>query len=193
MKQIGETLSGAEGVSLVCQTNMILSGKSTICGRYSEIAENVRHEYHVVAFSFLFLIYGLEVSYLYKRAIIITNNCLVKESEGSNSRITIDFVDGGLLEVLTKARDYIHKGHILLTHPLMGSIKPNETPYKSVAVSVDSDVENQVDFDSLMYMEQSVETSLKMLRNKPLRVWPESVLEDFRVIDYDLIKNAINN
>ena len=53
MIQIGETLSGAEGVSLVCQTNTILSGKSTICGQYSEITENVRHERHVVAFSFL--------------------------------------------------------------------------------------------------------------------------------------------
>ena len=53
MMQIGETLSGAEGVSLVCQTNTILSGKSTICGQYSEITENVRHEGHVFAFSFL--------------------------------------------------------------------------------------------------------------------------------------------
>ena len=130
---------------------------------------------------------------MYKKAILITNNYLVKESEASNNRISIDFVEGSLLDVLTKARDYIHKGHLLLTHPLMGSIKPNETPYKSIAVSVDFDGSGQVDYDSLMYMENSIETTLKLLRNKPLRAWPESVLEDFRVIDYDLIRNAVNN
>jgi hypothetical protein len=130
---------------------------------------------------------------LYKKAILITNNYLAKENEASNNRISIDFVEGSLLDVLIKARDYIHKGHLLLTHPLMGSIKPNETPYKSIAVSVDFDLNGQVDYDSLMYMENSIETTLKLLKNKPLREWPESVLEDFRVIDYDLIKNAVNN
>lgn len=122
---------------------------------------------------------------------IITNNKLVIDKEVKNNRIVLEFVDGGLLEVMYKARDYIHKGHKLLTHPLMGSIKPNETPYKSIAVSCKPELE--VDFDSLMYIENSIETSLKLIRNKPPRKWTEGVLEDFRVIDYDLIKNAFNS
>lgn len=95
------------------------------------------------------------------------------------------------MDVLIVARDYIHKGHILLTHPLMGSIKPNETPFKSVAIS--EKCGNMVELDSLMYIEKSIETVIKMLKNKPLREWKESILEDFRVIDCDLIYNAFNN
>lgn len=95
------------------------------------------------------------------------------------------------MEVLYKVRDYIHLGHVLLTHPLMGSVKPNETPYKSVAISFIC--ETEVDFDSLMYIEKSIETANKMLKNKPLRVWQESVLEDFRAIDFSLISNAFNS
>lgn len=33
-----------------------------------------------------------------------------------------------------KVRDRIHEGHLLLSHPLSGSVKPNETPYKSVMI-----------------------------------------------------------
>lgn len=93
------------------------------------------------------------------------------------------------MDVLTSVRDLIHKGHILLTHPLMGSIKPNETPYKTVVVSVRT--QEEIDFNSLMLIENSIETSRKFLINKPIRKWSESVLEDFRVIDFDLIKNAL--
>lgn len=124
-----------------------------------------------------------------EKVILITNNELTYNS--MNSKHEAILIDGSLMDVLTIVRDYIHKGHRLLTHPLMGSIKPNETPYKSVAISYKN--EGSVDIDSLMYIEKSIETASRMLINRPLRQWKESVLEDFRVIDYDLINNAINS
>ena len=68
-----------------------------------------------------------------EKAIIITNNVLSKE--GFEKTADVLFVEGSLMDVMKTARDYVHKGHRLLTHPLMGSIKPNETPYKTIAIS----------------------------------------------------------
>lgn len=126
---------------------------------------------------------------MHEKAIIFTNNQLAYDSLSPKYEVVM--VGGNLMLVLTTVRDYIHKGHVLLTHPLMGSIKPNETPYKTVVISHKT-VEG-VDYDSLMYIEKSIETANKMLTNRPLRNWKESILEDFRVIDYDLIFNAINS
>lgn len=123
-----------------------------------------------------------------EKAIIVTNNKLAYDSLSVKHKAI--FIDGTLMDVFTAVRDYIHKGHRLLTHPLMGSIKPNETPYKTVAVSLSC--EESVDMDSLMYIEKSIETAERLIKNRPLRNWNESVLEDFRVIDFDLINNAIN-
>jgi len=122
------------------------------------------------------------------KPIIITNNKISKEYYEQKYKVI--FVEGSLMDVFTTVRNYIHKGHELLTHPLMGSVKPNETPYKTVAITYAA--LNQVDFNSLMLIENSIETARKLLINKPVRNWPESVLEDFRVIDFDLIKNAVS-
>jgi len=37
-------------------------------------------------------------------------------------------------DVLIKVRDMIYDRHILLTHPQASSLKPNQTPYRSVMV-----------------------------------------------------------
>ncbi len=64
--------------------------------------------------------------------LIISNNKLVNENLSTHAEVL--FSEMTLLETMEKARDLIHKGYILLTHPLSGSIKPNDTPYKSIAL-----------------------------------------------------------
>lgn len=123
-----------------------------------------------------------------KKAIIVTNNDVSYENFKDKYRVV--FVEGSLMDVLTAARDYIHKGYMLLTHPLSGSIKPNETPYKTIAISETPGCE--LDFDSLILIENSMETAAKLLVNRQTKSWPESVLNDFMVIDFDLIKNALS-
>jgi hypothetical protein len=122
-----------------------------------------------------------------EKVIIVSNNVMV--SDAYKDKHEVIFIQGTLMDVLIKSRDLIHLGHTLLTHPLMGSIKPNQTPYKTVALSLKSSKE--VDMDSLEYIEKSISSVVKFLEMKPLRDWPESVLKDFRLIDYDLINNAI--
>lgn len=123
-----------------------------------------------------------------EKVIIVTNNDLTLEK--FKDKHQVEFIEGKLLDVLYKVRDYIHKNHKLLTHPLMGSIKPNQTPYKSVALSFKK--LNELDIDSLMFIEKSIETAENLIKNKPPREWSESVLNDFKVIDFDLIYNALN-
>ena len=65
--------------------------------------------------------------------LILTNNPLVVRC--LDKWYAIAYEDVGYRDILVKARDLVYLGHTLYTHPLSGSVKPNETPYKSVVVS----------------------------------------------------------
>lgn len=121
--------------------------------------------------------------------IIITNNKLVFEKYKNTYQVVFD-ENFSYLDVLEYVKNKIHEGHILVTHPLSGSIKPNETPYKTIMISKKK--ESSVDFNSLVIIEDSIATAKKFLKDKPTPNWPERVLEDFRIIDLSLIENAIN-
>lgn len=101
----------------------------------------------------------------------------------------IEFVEGlDYIKVLSIVRDRLHIGHQLLTHPLSGSIKPNETPYKSVIIS---GKKAELDQSGLIIVEESIITASKFIENKPTPNWPEGILDDFRVIDLSLMENVI--
>lgn len=120
--------------------------------------------------------------------IIITNNPDVKEK--FQDYFKVEFLeDKTYMEVLYYTRDLIHKGYELLTHPLSGSVKPNETPYKSIMLS--SKV-GDLDQSGLTILEESIQTVVKFTENKKTPNWTERVLDDFRVIDLSLMENVID-
>ncbi|WP_409226948.1 GrdX family protein [Gudongella sp. SC589] len=119
--------------------------------------------------------------------ILVTNNPDVRDK--FNDKFQVDYLENnGYIQVLEHIRDMIHKGHQLLTHPLSGSIKPNETPYKSVILSSRKD---ELDSSGLAIVEDSIIAARKFITNRPTPDWPEHVLEDFRVIDLSLMENVI--
>ena len=120
-------------------------------------------------------------------ATIITNNPLVFER--MNSRFKIDFRETDLKGILIEARNRIHAGHKLLSHPLSGSVKPNETNYKSLMIS---DEKAELDLDSLGIIESAIETTLKFLNMKEYK-WDIKVLDDFQEIDFTLISSAVES
>ena len=128
--------------------------------------------------------------FLYEKMTIVTNNPDVKSKyEGDH---TVIFVEGGYKDVLVKVRDLVHEGHQLLTHPLMGSLKPNETPYRSIAVSAKK---GPVDTDSVILISESIETFdkfAKIVRPDRGTNTPERLLADFRLIDLTLISSAVD-
>ena len=121
-------------------------------------------------------------------SIIITNNPYVNEKYKDTMEIMYKD-ELNYLEILEFLRDKIHAGHQLLTHPLSGSVKPNETPYKTIMISKEK---GELDQSGILIVEESIATAKKFQTNKPTPDWVESVLDDFRVIDLSLIENVID-
>jgi len=120
---------------------------------------------------------------------LISNNPLVYEKYSDEKDIIFSNAYT-YLDVLSITRNKIHEGHHLLTHPLSGSVKPNETPYKTVAITLDKCV---LDFQSLSIIEECINTAQKFIEGKKVPLWTEKLLEDFQLIDYYLIQNAIDS
>ena len=121
---------------------------------------------------------------------LITNNPEVLEKY--KNRFDTVFVEGGYKDVLLAVRDLIHEGSSLLTHPLMGSLKPNETVYRSVAVDVKT---GPLDMQSLNLIEEAIVTYDKFaLVVRPDRGMnaTERMKADFRAIDLSLISSALD-
>lgn len=117
--------------------------------------------------------------------VIITNNPMVNDR--FNKEYEVELCDCSYSDILIKVRDMVHAGHRLLSHPLSGSIKPNETPYKTVLVSKSQE---GLDFDSLRIIEDSIVTCRKFGSNRFHLT--EGICEDFMLIDLSLISGALS-
>ncbi|MCR6546106.1 GrdX family protein [Dehalobacterium formicoaceticum] len=117
-----------------------------------------------------------------EKAFIISNNPAVWQSYRQARQ-----VKGSLQEVFVDARNFIHQGSKLLNHPLAGSIKPNETPFKSLILTQER---GTLDYQSL----SMIESAMEILNKMPVlaRSWNNSVIEDFAMIDLNLLQSAID-
>ncbi len=121
-----------------------------------------------------------------KDFLILTNNPLVVKCLGNEYKIRFE-QDATYRGILVEARDMVYAGHALYTHPLSGSVKPNETPYKSIVLS---DVPKKFDTDMAAIMGESVQAFDKFTPRN--RVLTEKLLEDFQLIDYTLLCGALD-
>lgn len=119
--------------------------------------------------------------------IIITNNCKVFERYHKEYDIVL-LKSRYYLDVLKQARDLIHDGAKLLTHPMSGSLKPNQTPYLSLIILKE---EKGIDFESLRLIENSIEAAMKFMGDKELPSWHPEIEDDFRTIDLSILESAI--
>ena len=122
--------------------------------------------------------------------LLVTNNRLCFEKYKDRVRVAY-LEDGSYLDVLVRARDYVQKGSRIETHPMAGSIKPNQTPFRSVLLS-----DRKMDGDELIENELMIEDAVlmtrKFLSDHPVRNWDESITDDFRQVDLELISGAID-
>ena len=116
---------------------------------------------------------------------LITNN--PKFNQEKFKDIEIEYFDISYLDVLKKVRDYVHDNYEVLTHPLYGSVKPNETIYRSILIKRSE----KLDITSINLISEAVGTFEKFRNNKSVPLWTDRVKDDFSVIDHDLILNAI--
>jgi hypothetical protein len=116
--------------------------------------------------------------------IIVTNNPLVSEKY---RHCRVERLEGSVLNLLLKVRDYIHQGHQLLTHPLSGSLKPGRIPFKTVIIALNRD---GLDHASLHYIEAGLETYRKTVPIKPAS-WDEAILQEFALVDLSHLEAAL--
>lgn len=122
---------------------------------------------------------------------MVTNN--IRCLEKWEGKLQLDYnEEWAYLDVLLAARDYIHRGYLLLTHPLAGSVKPNQTTFKSIILSEES-LEGAEGFRDLTLIEESIEAYHKFMENRPLPEWSEKSAEDFRTIDLSLMEGVMAN
>ncbi|RQD68428.1 MAG: GrdX protein [Tindallia sp. MSAO_Bac2] len=119
---------------------------------------------------------------------VITNNPMVKNHLEKNHNNLL-WVEGSYEDVLLEVRNKVHLGHHIISHPLAGSIKPYETPYRTVVIS---DKAEALHMQSLETLEQ-VFALLNSFKGKDgklhsLRTYREDDLPDLQLIDLDLIK-----
>ncbi len=129
------------------------------------------------------------------RMCIVSNNPLV--AERLSPKWEVDYRKVGYTELLEWVRDFIQEGAVLLSHPLAGSVKPGETPYRSVLVQMpavgaaEGRILPHVDPQSLQLIESAIQTARKFpQRTDEFR--PESI-EDFQLVDLTLIQSALDS
>ena len=84
-------------------------------------------------------------------------------------------------------RELVHMGHELYTHPIAGSVKPNETPYKSIVVDK---APGAFSMEACNLMSNALITFDKF---KPLNVvYSDYHHQDFQLIDYTLLCGALD-
>lgn len=116
---------------------------------------------------------------------IITNNPLVLKK--LDKAYDIIFHEISYEEILREVRDRIHEGHRLLSHPLSGSVKPNETPYKSILITKGKEM--KLDLRSLELIENAILACGKF--HFRADTYTPETYEDFQLIDWTLLESGL--
>lgn len=122
-----------------------------------------------------------------ERMVVITNNPMARDALTLRAGCQVRYAPVSYRQVLCLARDAVHQGHRLLTHPLSGSVKPGETPYKSLAVS---QAKGPLDLPSLSLIEQGIAACDRFpIREKSKE---EALQADFQTVDLALIESIFS-
>lgn len=118
---------------------------------------------------------------------IITNNGLV--AQRCASRCPVRLYDVSYGDLLLLVRDSVHRGGKLLTHPLAGSIKPNETPFRSILMQ---EGDGPLCFESARLIEESI-AAFKKFGGPRFQGMSDAARRDFAEIDLSLITGALDS
>ncbi|SHH36860.1 hypothetical protein SAMN02745221_02210 [Thermosyntropha lipolytica DSM 11003] len=118
--------------------------------------------------------------------LIITNNPMVKNID----KYEICWVEGKVEDVYYQTLNWIAAGHKLLSHPLAGSIKPNQNPYRSIVVSKKQGLPDEGDLKIINYALEKVEAMVAEPTRPDLKV---DYAEDFQLVDKELLLSALDS
>ena len=118
---------------------------------------------------------------------VLTNNPMVREKVAPGKKVV--FERGDMRHLFEEAQGYVARGHRLLTHPLSGSVKPGETPYKSMLMAADA--APGVDANSCRLLANALDACGKFADKTHL--YNEKTLHDLQIVDYSLLEGAITS
>ena len=131
-----------------------------------------------------------------KDVVLVTNNPCFQQSIGSSRLL---FLHGTPLDVLTAARDAIHLGSELLTHPLYGNLRPDQQPFRSILLrNLALNEKNRKNSSAAFYLESvsMIEEAVLLYRSYGNRLLapgclPCSVRRDYASVDSELIRESL--
>lgn len=109
--------------------------------------------------------------------LIVSNNAFVKAKYQS-----LQFVEGDFHQVLIAARDRIHRGWRLVSHPLPASIRMMYSPIRSIILA------KEPHSSATLLIEQSIDSYLRTMGQRQ----PDyRNLADYQTIDFELLQACI--
>ena len=91
--------------------------------------------------------------------------------------------------ILVTNNDRVYEKYKLLTHPQASSLKPNQTPYRSVVVYPKGEEDNMKD---IMLIDKCIQVYQEWQDIAPSpKSYQEKVANDFKTIDLSVIDNII--
>ena len=122
--------------------------------------------------------------------ILFTNNPVIKNKINDNIEFT--FIGGTSLDVLKGARDSVHLGAKLMTHPLYGNLRPHQQPYRTI-LAVKGKGASSCDFESLSLIERALEVYQSCVDRlvKPEDL-PEVLRDDYAFVDFELMRESFS-
>ena len=119
------------------------------------------------------------------RYFVLTNNPMTRDALSPTSRVV--FIPCGIRQVFDEAATYVAQGHPLLTHPLAGSVKPGETPYRSMLLG--SDASSDIDARSCRLISNAIDSCDKFTDRA---AWLDSQARaDLQAVDLAIIQSAL--
>lgn len=121
-----------------------------------------------------------------RKLLIVTNNDVTENF--FKGKLRLEMVETHR-DVLVHVRDHIYAGGWkLITHPMASSIKPNQTPFRSI-ILIESNEDNT---DDILMIEEALESFEKFdIEKKPTDWYRNTTDPDFKKIDFYMIEDAI--
>ena len=125
----------------------------------------------------------------------MASQCLLVSNNTSFSGLVseMEAVDGSSYDVLTRVRDYVHRGAIILTHPLCGNMRPTQQPFRSVIMQIFPEP-HPVDEPSLTLIENALGIYRSCLeRLARADALPDPIASDYAFVDFELMRASLES
>ena len=119
---------------------------------------------------------------------IVSNNPMVSDKFGGSHNV--EFRNVSAKEILCIVGDMVSEGYALLNHPLYGSVKPNETPYRTILLAKEGSSPFATSLAESSEMILKAHAVFEKFTDKQ-KVTDAALLADYQLVDLALASSAV--